>query len=94
MVRSCTEIDESVSESTESDFIPKNLFNHEKCPKDVVKEEQKVNIVGGKKRITPILLSPKKNFKSITNRKPKEKSQSPELEIVCEGPSNSIVKTV
>lgn len=98
MIRSCTEIDESVPESTQVNFIPKNLFNHEKCPnqptKDVMKEEQKIIIVGGKKRITPILLSPKKNFKSITDRKPKEKSLSPEHEIVCEDTSKSIVKPV
>jgi hypothetical protein len=89
LIRSCTKTDEIVPESTQSDFIPKNLFNIEKCPnqpiKDVVKEEQKVSIIGGKKRITPILLSPKKNFKCLANQKPKEKSLSPELKIVCEG---------
>lgn len=68
-------------ESEKSSFTPKNLFNVKESPKllvqNVINEEQKVNIIGGKKRITPILLSPKKNFKSVTDMKLKEKSPSP-----------------
>lgn len=75
-----------MTESKKDVFIPKNLFNNKestKAPVMDIKEGQKVNIVGGKKRITPILLSPKKKFKSMVDRKFKEKSLSPDLEEVC-----------
>lgn len=89
--RSCSETDQSVLESEKDDFVPKNLFKINESPKPSVnslgKEEQKVNIVGGKKRITPILLSPKKNVKLITKKQPNEKSPSPEMEMFCEGTS-------
>lgn len=81
-------MDQKVIESNKGSFVPKNLFDNKvslKLPaKDVIKEEQKINIVGGKKRITPILLSPKKKFKSIAERKSREKSWSPEMVIGCE----------
>ena len=60
---------------------------------DIIKEGQKVNIIGGKKRITPILLSPKKKFKSIEDRKFREKSSSPDLEVTEDIPIPNI-KTV
>lgn len=44
-------------------------------------------MVGGKKRITPILLSPKKSVKIIADRKIKEKSWSPDVEMACESTS-------
>lgn len=86
IIRSCTETDQNVPQSYQSGFVPKNLFEVDENPKlvikDMIKQEQKVNIVGGKKRITPVLLSPKKNFKLVTNKKCREKSLSPKLE--CE----------
>jgi len=87
-----------MTESKEDVFIPKNLFNNKESTKppvmDTIKEGQKVNIVGGKKRITPILLSPKKKFKSIVDRKFKEKSLSPDLDDVCEEIPVPNIKTV
>lgn len=86
MIRSCTETDQSVPQSEQIGFVPTNLFDVNENPKplvkDVIKQEQKVNIVGGKKRITPIFLSPKKRFKSVADKKLGEKSLSPKLE--CE----------
>lgn len=70
-----------------SGLIPKNLFDIKEGSIPSTKE-QKVNIVGGKKRITPILLSPKKNFKIKADEKPKEKSPSPEIDIACDGTPN------
>lgn len=65
------------TEADEKSFAPKVLFSPKVQVKDIMKEEQKVNIVGGKKRITPILLSPKKHLKTVTEKKPREKSCSP-----------------
>ncbi|CAI6364406.1 unnamed protein product [Macrosiphum euphorbiae] len=94
----CGETDQNVTESKKDVFIPKNLFNNKESTKppvvDIIKEGQKVNIVGGKKRITPILLSPKKKFKSMVDRKFKEKSLSPDLEEVCEDIPVPNIKTV
>lgn len=73
-----------MTESKKEVFIPKNLFNTKENPKqleiDMIKGGQKVNIIGGKKRITPILLSPKKKLK-LSDRKVKEKSLSPDMEV-------------
>jgi len=49
-----------VPESEKDGLIPNNLFDNKESPKPLVKQEQKFDIIGGKKRITPILLSPKK----------------------------------
>jgi len=80
-------MDQNVTEGNKDVFIPKNLFNNKESTQppviDKIKEGQKVNIIGGKKRITPILLSPKKKLKLMVDRKFKEKSLSPDLE-VCE----------
>jgi len=77
-------MDQNMTEFKKDVFIPKNLFNNKESTKpqvkDIIKEEQKVNIIGGKKRITPILLSPKKKLKTMGDRKFKEKSLSPDLE--------------
>lgn len=79
-------MDQNVTEFKKDVFIPKNLFNNKESTKpqvmDIIKEGQKVNIIGGKKRITPILLSPKKKLKTMVDRKFKEKSLSPDLEEV------------
>lgn len=84
--KSCGEMDQNVTEFKKDVFIPKNLFNNKESTKpqvmDIIKEGQKVNIIGGKKRITPILLSPKKKLKTMVDRKFKEKSLSPDLEEV------------
>lgn len=63
MIRLYPEPNRGVAESEQDGFIPKNVFNNKETPKPKVKEEQKVNIIGGKKRIQPIFLSPKKKFK-------------------------------
>lgn len=81
-------MDQNVTISVKSGFIPKNLFDNKEGPKPPTKE-QKVNIVGGKKRITPILLSPKKNLKVKADERPQEISFSPEIEIVCDETSAS-----
>lgn len=84
-------MDQKVIKSDKGSFVPKNLFDNKESLKlpvqEIIKEEQKINIVGGKKRITPILLSPKKKFKLIAERKSREKSSSPEMVIGCEGTS-------
>ncbi|VVC40868.1 Chromatin assembly factor 1 subunit A,Armadillo-like helical [Cinara cedri] len=54
-------------------------------PKKLFKQEQKVNIVDGKKRITPISLSPKKKLKLVIEKKPREQSWSPEMNTTCQG---------
>ncbi|XP_050059659.1 chromatin assembly factor 1 subunit A-like [Aphis gossypii] len=94
----CGEMDQNMTESKKDVFIPKNLFNTEESTKslviDITKEAQKVNIVGGKKRITPILLSPKKKLKSMVDRKFKEKSLSPNMDEVSEDISIPNIKTV
>lgn len=76
-------------------FCPKNLFNSKITQKstviDLKKEEQKINIIGGKKRITPILLSPKKRFNTLVNKK---RSSSPILSITIDESSNSDVDKV
>jgi len=91
-------MDQNVDEHKKDVFIPKNLFNNIESTKppvlDKIKEGQKVNIIGGKKRITPILLSPKKKLKSMADRKFKEKSLSPDLEEVCEDIPITNIKTV
>lgn len=74
--------DKDAPESDKGSFIPKNLFNVKESQKPPTKEEQKVKIIGGKKRITPILLSPKKNFKLGTDKKSMKRSLSPDIEIV------------
>ncbi|XP_025191363.1 chromatin assembly factor 1 subunit A isoform X2 [Melanaphis sacchari] len=84
----CDEMNQNVTESKKDVFIPKNLFNTIESTKplvmDIAKEGQKINIIGGKKRITPILLSPKKKLKSMVDRKFKDKSLSPNTDEVCE----------
>ncbi|XP_060851378.1 chromatin assembly factor 1 subunit A-like isoform X2 [Rhopalosiphum padi] len=96
--KSCGEMDQNVTESKKDVFIPKNLFNTKESTKppvmDIIKEGQKINIVGGKKRITPILLSPKKKIKSMVDRKFKEKSLSPDMDEVCEDIPIPNIKTV
>jgi len=91
-------MDQNMTESKKDVFIPKNLFNTEESTKslvtDITKEGQKVNIVGGKKRITPILLSPKKKLKLMVDRKFKEKSLSPNMDEVSEDISIPNIKTV
>lgn len=92
-------VDKNVSKIGKSEFAPKNLFDINENPKlpvkeVVIKEEQKVNIVGGKKRITPILLSPKKKLKVISDKTFKEKSPSPGIEIICQETRISNDKTV
>lgn len=76
-------MEQKVADPKKNNFIPKNLFNVKENPKLQTKEEQKINIVGGKKRITPILLSPKKKFKLLRDI-PKEKILSSEMKIACE----------
>lgn len=97
IIRSCIETDQNVSQFEQIEFVPKNLFDVNENPKplvkDVIKQEQKVNIVGGKKRITPVLLSPKKSFKSVADKKLREKSLSPKLEFeVMPLPNDETVK--
>lgn len=76
-------MDKDVPESEKSHYIPKSLFNVKDSLKLPVKEEQKVKIIDGKKRITPILLSPKKNLKLKADNKSMKRSLSPEIEKVC-----------
>lgn len=74
-------MEKKIPEQEKTDFVPKDIFNVKKISSQM-KEEQQINIVGGKKRITPIFLSPKKKFKSLMNRMPRDKSLSPEIKIV------------
>lgn len=73
-------MDKDVPEPDNGSFIPKNLFNVKESLKQSSKEEQKINIIDGKKRITPILLSPKKNVKLGTDKKSLKRSLSPEID--------------
>lgn len=82
IIRVPIDMDKDVPVEDKGSFTPKNLFNVKESLKPLTKEEQKVKIVGGKKRITPILLSPKKNFKLGTDKKSMKRSLSPEIEIV------------
>jgi len=68
-----------VAKSEKDGLIPKNLFNTKASAKSLVKE-QKINIIGGKKRITPILLSPRKSLK--TEKKSSKKVFSSEMELL------------
>jgi len=67
-------------ESEKDSLKSNNLFDNKESPKLLVKREQKVDIIGGKKRITPILLSPKKKLKIQSNST--GKSFSSEMEIL------------
>lgn len=91
-------MDQYMTESKKDVFIPKNLFKTEESTKlpiiDITKEGQKVNIVGGKKRITPILLSPKKKLKSMVDGNFKEKFLSPNMDEVSEDIPIPNIKTV
>ncbi|XP_050442813.1 DNA ligase 1 isoform X2 [Adelges cooleyi] len=78
-----------------NEFGPKKLFNsyQESSPRSSVggikKEEQKINIVGGKKRVTPILLSPKKRFNTtLKTNVNKKRSPSPKSSTLVERQSS------
>lgn len=83
IIRLPINVNKDVLEFDKSSLIPKNLFNVNESLKLPAKEEQKVKMIDGKKRITPILISPKKNFKFVTDKKSIKRSLSPEIEIVA-----------
>lgn len=85
MIRSCLETDKDTPLPEKKGLTPKSLFNIKNNPKlkDAIKEEQKINIIGGKKRITPVLVSPKKTSKPVVKQS-KEKSLSPEKRVIID----------
>lgn len=88
IIRPYIECDQNKTELEKVGIVPKALFNDkDKSLKMSVKEEQQVKIVNGKKRITPILISPQKKFEVDHGKKPREQCWSPEMKIACQGTS-------
>lgn len=94
IIRSCGEIEQKIVDHEKINFIPKKLFDVKDNVKPQTKEKQKINFVDGKKRITPIFLSPKKKIKLLSNDEPNEKSGSPEIKITCEETSINTDETI